>query len=51
MGNFLRAIICFGVIIGVAFLLGKLDHHKHPEQCVYAYIVSGAVLFLTWGLL
>lgn len=42
--EFLRAIICFVVVIGIAILLGRLDHHKHPVAYVYSVIGSIVVL-------
>lgn len=47
--DFLRAFIGFAIIFGIAILLGKLDHHKHPELYVYAWIGSIVVLLsLRW---
>jgi hypothetical protein len=43
--EFLRAIIGIIVIITVAVLLGRLDHHKHPKAFTYCCISSIFVLF------
>jgi len=42
----LRAFIGIVVMIGIALLLGRLDHHKHGSACVYGWIFSIAVLLL-----
>jgi len=44
--DFLRAFIGVVVIVGIAVLLGRLDHHKHPETFTYCWISSIAVLLL-----
>jgi hypothetical protein len=46
MMDFVRAIIAFAVVVGLALLLGKLDHHKHPEAFTYGWLGAIAVLLL-----
>jgi len=49
--DFVKAIIGFAVIIGIALFLGRLDHNKHPESYVYGWIGSIVVLLLVgWNL-
>lgn len=49
--DFLKAILCLFVLVGVALLLGKTQHAKHPATHCYAVIGSITVLLLLWGCL
>jgi hypothetical protein len=44
--DFLRAFIGFAIIFGLAFLLGRLKHHHHPELFTYCWIGSIFVLLV-----